>query len=299
MGQFLSALLSGLSTGVPLFLIASGLTLIFGVMGILNFAHGGFFMLGAFVAVSAASWFGGGSGGWTLFGAVVVAAVAIAAVAVVCDLVVFRRLQKREEIIGLLGTFALLLLLVGVAEQVWGVTPRSLTMPTVLAKEVDLGPASITAYDAMLIVIGLLVAVGLWFLLRRTDFGRKARAVAYDRAMAAALGIRASLVGTGVVALGGLLAGLAGGLVAPSVSVDAGLSLSFVVPCFAIVLIGGAGSIAGALVAAVILGVAQSLVVNYAPGFFGYATYVVIGVLLLLRAWIRNLRPAEEREQVA
>src|SRR6185503_6945592 len=128
MGQFLSALLSGLSTGVPLFLIASGLTLIFGVMGILNFAHGGFFMLGAFVAVSAAGWFGGGSGGWTLFGAVVVAAVAIAAVAVVCDLVVFRRLQKREEIIGLLGTFALLLLLVGVAEQVWGVTPRSLTM---------------------------------------------------------------------------------------------------------------------------------------------------------------------------
>jgi branched-chain amino acid transport system permease protein len=297
-GEFIVALLSGLSTGVPLFLIASGLTLIFGVMGILNFAHGAFFMLGAFVAVSAFDWLGG-SGGPALAAAVVIGGVAVAALAVVCDLLVFRRLQRREEIIGLLGTFALLLVLVGGAEYVWGVTPRTVQKPAFLDRAVQVGPGIIPIYDLIVMAVGLIVAVGLWLLLRHTSLGRKARAVAFDREMAAALGIRAKLVGTGIVALGGALAGLAGGLQAPSVSVDASLALAFVIQSFAIVLIGGAGSIPGALVAAVILGVGQSFVVHYYPAFFGYSTYVIIGAMLLVRAWVKALRPAEDREQVA
>lgn len=298
MGQVIVALLSGLSTGVPLFLIASGLTLIFGVMGILNFAHGAFFMLGAFVTVSAFNWLGG-AGGPALVAAVVVGGLGVAALAVLCDLLVFRRLQRREEIIGLLGTFALLLVLVGGAEYVWGVTPRTVQKPAFLDKPVHVGPGVIPMYDLLVMGVGLVVAVGLWWLLQHTQLGRKARAVAFDREMAAALGIRAKLVGTSIVALGGALAGIAGGLQAPSVSVDAGLALVFVIQSFAIVLIGGAGSIPGALIAALILGVGQSFVINYHPAFYGYSTYVIIGVMLLVRAWVKALRPAEEREQVA
>ncbi|MQA87238.1 MAG: hypothetical protein GEV03_22065 [Streptosporangiales bacterium] len=297
MGIFVSALLAGVSSGVPLFLIASGLTLIFGVMGILNFAHGAFFLVGAFVALTIYSQLP--PGGWSFGVAVLASGAVVAVLASVCHMAVFRRLLRREEIVGLLGSFALLLVLVGLSEYVWGVNPRTLTMPPVLDRQFRLGSVAISAYDILLLAVGLVVALGLWYMLRGTELGRRARAVAHDRLMASALGVRSDVVTNVVVALGGFLAGLAGGLVAPSVSIDVGLALSFIVASFAIVLIGGGGLVGGALLAALVLGIADSIAVTYVPSLYGYAQYAVIAAMLLARALIRPLRAQTEREQVA
>jgi branched-chain amino acid transport system permease protein len=292
LAQLVGVVITGLAVGVPLFLTASGLTLIYGVMRVLNFAHGALFMLGAY---GVATYFSTGApGGFPM--AVVAATIAGALLGVVIERLVFRRLYGADEIVGLLASYALLLSLIGVSQIIWGVNPLSIPIPPALSRAIQEGPIVIGHYYVLLIAAGVLVALLLWLVVTRTPFGRAVRATAYDREMASAVGIPVGLVGAGVFALGSGLAGFAGALESPLVAVDASLAFSFIIQAFAVVLIGGLGSIAGSLVGAITLGVVEALIISYAPSVSGYTVYGTLAIIMLARTFIPAFRRADELE---
>lgn len=279
--NLLLPIMGGLSQGMILFLVASGLTLIFGVMGILNFAHGGFFALGAFVVYTLAG--GANLPAWQFIGMAVGGAVIVGAIGMLFEVVVFRRIYHLAHLDALLATYAVLLTLTGSITQFWGVASVGQSMPSEFRTSLRFGGAIVPVYDILLIVTGLLVAGGLWFLLERTAFGRTVRAISADRQMSASLGINVSLVFTLMFGLGCALAGLGGALIAPLVQIDAGLGAVFVIQSFAVVIVGGLGSVSGALVAALILGLLNSILVSVNPGLAGFSLYIGMTVVLLLR----------------
>jgi branched-chain amino acid transport system permease protein len=280
MDQFAATLVIGIAIGVPTYLVASGLTLIYGVMGVLNFAHGAFFMYGAFLATAIIGSTRPSAG---LFIVSVIAAGAFCtALGVVCERIVFRRTFV-DHYSGLLASFALLLFLTGVVEAYWGGTnPRAVATPSALAGSVGIGHANIPKYYFVLLVVGIVLAVAIHLTLARTWTGRRIRAVAADPLMAAALGIRAHRVAIMVFAVGSLLAGIAGGLMTPLEATDSSLAQTFILTAFAAILIGGVGSTTGALVASLALGLAQALTDAYASSLSPYIVYVIFGVSLLV-----------------
>lgn len=281
MNQILSVLLSGVSAGVPIFLVASGLTLIYGVIGVLNFAHGAFFVLGALTVTSL---LGGSVPGVVAFVLAIVAGGLLAgAVGLVTELTVVRRLYHADHITMLLGTYAVLLTLEGASEVLWGTEPRSQRQPELLAGDVRIAGAAITVYDIALVVIGAVVAVGLWTLVNRSRSGRALRAIAQDATMAQAIGINSRTVLFLVFGFGSLLAGLAGGLMAPNVAVSPDLGNAFILQCFVVVIVGGLGSVQGALLASMLVGVAEAAAIAYTPGLTGFTFYVLVAVVLVLR----------------
>lgn len=281
MSDLISAILSGIAQGVPLFIVASGLTLIFGVLRILNFAHGAFFMLGAFIITTILS---GASVNLPVFLlAALAAAVALAVTGALADTVVFRKLYGQDHMIPLLASYALLITLDGLALMIWGNRPRSQASVEGLGGSLQMGDIRVASYDLLLLVIGIIIAVGLFVILGKTPVGKIVRAVSIDEQMARALGVPARKVQVGVFAAGAALAGLSGALMAPLVSVDVGLAPTFAIQSFAIVIIGGLGSIGGALSAALILGIADSLAVNFAPSLSGFSLYIAVALVLLLR----------------
>jgi branched-chain amino acid transport system permease protein len=278
---FLPAVLGGIAYGVPLFLMASGLTLVYGVLRVLNFAHGGLLMVGAYLLAWILS---GDSRSLPVFvGAVLLSALIVAALGLVIELGLFRRLYGASTQVGLLASYGLLLFLTGVAPVIWGDEPRTQALPSSLSGRVNIGDTAVSVFALVQVGVGVLVAVGLFLLLRRTRLGAQASAVAEDREMARALGIRAARVSRLVFVLGCFLAGLAGAVVAPSSSVGVELAPSFILQGFAVVIIGGLGSVEGALVAAIGVGVIDSLCVTYLQSFEPYSFYVVLGLVLLLR----------------
>jgi branched-subunit amino acid ABC-type transport system permease component len=275
------ALLTGLVDGMLLFLVASGLTLILGVMRIVNFAHGGFFMLGAY-------------GTYAILGsrevpapvfllAVLASAVGVAALGILAERYAFRMLYDLPQEISLLGTYALLLIIVGAAQMVWGVTPVTLSRPTGLEGSVTVAGVPVTTYGLLVIAIGLLCAAGLEYLVRRTSFGHRLSAVAEDRMMAGLLGIRVTRIFAATFALGVGLAAIGGGLAAPTLSMVPDIAMTFILQAFAIVIIGGFGSVLGSLVAAVALGVLNSTLTLYAPSLSAFSLYILMAVVLILR----------------
>lgn len=281
MSTLIATLFTGIAQAVPLFLIASGLSLLLGVMNVLNFAHGAFFLFGSYVAVS---FLGSGVPSLPMFLlAVIVAAVVVGVVGVLADRLVLRTLYEKDHLIGLLATFALLLMMEGLALQVWGPNPRTQRNTNELGGAFWVGGVPIATYDIFLIIVGIVVAALLLLVMQRTMFGKRVAAVAHDRTMAAAIGIRTWVVGAQVFFLGAGLAGLAGGLFAPLVSVEASLASAFVLQCFAVVIVGGLGSIKGSLLAALVIGITESLAVSYATAFSGYSLFVAMFLTLLLR----------------
>jgi branched-subunit amino acid ABC-type transport system permease component len=260
-------------------LVASGLTLSYGVLRVLNFAHGAFFAYGCIITALLI-----GTSPATLgdiIGATLVSAVALAVIGAVVYLVVFR--QTKDEMAGLLASFALLLTMVGLAESTTGSDARSITLSDNISGRILFVGVSVARYDIVLIVVTVLVGLALNFLVRRTWAGRVMRAVAHDPEMAAALGYRASRVALGVFAVAAALAGVAGAIMAPRVAVDPFLAHSFILPAFAAILIGGLGSIAGALLASLGLGLAESLAIHYVPPIGPYIVYVFLALALLVR----------------
>ena len=279
MSDLLSVIVSGVAQGVPIFVIASGLTLIYGVMHVLNFAHGAFFLIGAFVVTSVLK----GDSVMAFVGAALVAGVAVMLVGIACEVLVFRRLYKAGPLVGFLGAFALFLALGGVATHIWGNDPRTVKYPEGLDGAVSLFGAKVAAYDLAVVGIGMVIAAGLYVLLTRTSIGTRVRALSNDRSMAMALGIRAPQVGTLVFAIGSFLAGIAGALITPVTSIDGGLSAAYIVPAFIVVIVGGLGSVPGALVAALVLGVVDSLLFRYAQSMSGFSYYLIVAVILMFR----------------
>ena len=247
-------LLNGVQLGMTLFLMAAGLTLVFGVMGLINLAHGSLYMVGAFAcaAVSAAT-------GSYLLGLAAALAAAAAAGAIV-ELTVIRRLYDRDHLDQVLATFALILIFSEGTRWLFGSFPLYLTVPDALSGPVTLpGGLQYPAFRLAIIVMGTLVAAGLFLLIGRTRLGTRIRAGEADREMIAALGVDIGRLYTVVFALGAALAGLAGALVGTLQSVQVGMGEPVLILAFVVIVIGGIGSITGALVGALLVGVVDTL----------------------------------------
>ncbi|ETA50947.1 branched-chain amino acid ABC transporter permease [Ponticoccus alexandrii] len=255
--------LNGLQSGIMLFLMAAGLTLIFGVMGLINLAHGSLYMVGAFcaAAVSAAT-------GSFLLG-LVAALAGAAAMGALIERLVIRRLYARDHLDQVLATFALILILSEGTRWVFGSFPLYLDVPAALAGPVTLpGGIQYPAYRLALIVVGLVVAAGLFLLIGRTRLGVQIRAGENDREMIAALGVDIDRLYTLVFALGAALAGLAGALVGVLQSVQVGMGEPVLILAFVTIVIGGIGSIRGALVGAILVALTDTLGGLFLPELF-------------------------------
>ncbi len=255
--------LNGLQFGVMLFLMAAGLTLIFGVMGLINLAHGSLYMVGAFAAAAVA-----GATGSFLLG--LVAALAAAALAgTLIEVVVIRRLYAAPHLDQVLATFALILVFSEGTRWIFGSFPLFLEIPDALSGPVTLpGGIEYPLYRLTLIGVGLAIAVGLWALIERTRIGIQIRAGENDREMIAALGVDISRLYTLIFALGAALAGLAGALVGAIQSVQVGMGEPVLILAFVVIVIGGIGSIRGAFIGALLVGLTDTLGGVFLPEVF-------------------------------
>lgn len=279
---FLSQLLVGLSRAVILFIVASGLSLIMGVLRIPNIFHGSLYMIGAFMAYTVASALGGGSTGFWL--GLIGAPLGVALVSLVIERGFFQYLYEREHLMLILVTFAFSAILGDLVKLVWGAQYKSISLPQAFQGFVSLfGGLPFPKYSAFLLGMGPLVAIALWLLVKKTKIGKISLAAAVDREMVAAVGINVSWVFAIVFVIGCLLAGLGGALIAPTVNVALGMDHSLIMEGFLIVIIGGLGNIWGALLGALIFGLAQSLGILIWPQFGVVFPYLAVILVLLLR----------------
>lgn len=257
--------LNGLQFGVMLFLMAAGLTLIFGVMGLINLAHGSLYMVGAFAAAAVAGW----SGSFVL--ALAASLVAAAIFGALIELTIIRRLYERDHLDQVLATFALILIFSEATRWVFGSFPLFLDTPDWLAGTVMLpGGIQYSLYRLTIIIIGLIVAAGLFLLISKTRVGMRIRAGENDREMIGALGVDISVLYTLVFALGAALAGLSGALVGAIQSVEVGMGEPVLILAFVVIVIGGIGSIKGALAGAILVGLTDTLGRTLLPVLFGF-----------------------------
>lgn len=251
---FAEQVLNGLQFGIMLFLMAAGLTLIFGVMGLINLAHGSLYMVGAFAAAAVA----GATGSFIL--ALLAALAASALAGALVEFLVIRRLYNKDHLDQVLATFALILIFSEGTRWVFGSFPLFLSIPDYLSGPVTLpGGIQYPLYRLVLIAVGLLVAAGLGLMISKTRIGVQIRAGENDREMIAALGVDISKLYTLIFALGAALAGLAGALVGTIQSVQVGMGEPVLILAFVVIVIGGIGSIKGALVGGILVGLTDTL----------------------------------------
>jgi branched-chain amino acid transport system permease protein len=271
--------LAGLSAGMFIWLVASGLTLIFGVLGVLNFAHGSFYMLGAYVCYSVVSHLAGRFWLGLLLGPLAVAAVGLA-----MERGFLRQVYRLPLAYQLLLTFAFVLIFDNLVKLVWG--PGSIASPVAagLDGSVALLGRRFPVYSLFIIAVGPLVALALWVLLERTWSGRLVRAASSDREMAAALGAPVPALFTGVFAFGAWLSALGGALAVPYVGLmTPGMGESVIIEAFIVAVIGGLGSLPGAFVSAVAIGVLSAFGTRFFPAFDMFLTFILMAGVLLWR----------------
>ncbi|MCB1482536.1 MAG: branched-chain amino acid ABC transporter permease [Rhodobiaceae bacterium] len=261
---FAEQLLNGLQFGVMLFVMAAGLTLVFGVMGLINLAHGSLYMLGAFACAAVAA----ATGSFVLGLAASLAAAAIAGVLV--ETLIIRHLYARDHLDQVIATFALILVFTEGTRWAFGSFPLYLNLPDALSGSVSL-PGGITypLFRLLIIGVGLAIAAGLFLLVNRTRLGMRIRAGESDREMIAALGVDIGRLYTIVFALGAALAGLAGALVGSVQAVQIGMGEPVLILAFVVIVVGGIGSITGAFVGAILVGVTDTLGRFLLPQAFG------------------------------
>jgi branched-chain amino acid transport system permease protein len=278
-----SQFMGGLTTAMFLFLIASGLSLVFGVMRVLNFAHGSFYMLGAYIAWQVVQWLAPTPE--RFWPAVLAAALGIALLGAVIERLLFRYLYDREELYQLLFTYALVLILGDAAKLVWGTQQLSVSRPPLLAGGIELFGTTVPTYNLFIMAVGPLIAVAVWLMLSRTTPGRMVRAAALDREMLGALGANVGWLYTGMFALASFLAGLSGALVTPIQSIVPGMDVEIIVQAFIVVVIGGLGSFWGTFLGSVIYGQVLSFGILIFPGFSLFSVFALMAVILILRPW--------------
>jgi len=307
--SFLIQTLNGLASASLLFLVALGLTLIFGVTRVVNFAHGSFFMLGAYLAVSFHGAVGGGVLGF--WGGAVFAGIVVGLVGALVEVTILRRIYRAPELLQLITTFGVVLLLKDVVLYTWG--PEDILGPRApgLTGAVWILGKPLPQYDLLLLVLGPFVGLLVWLLLTRTDWGTRVRAATEDRDMAAALGINQALMFTGVFALGALLAGLAGALALPREPANHSMDLTIIADVFVVTVVGGLGSLPGAYVAAVIISVVKAWCIGIGdvhilgvPFSFSKLTlvaeFIVMAIVLIVRPWgLFGQPPAPQRVAAA
>lgn len=292
---FLEQMLNGLQFGVMLFLLAAGLTLIFGIMGVINLAHGSIYMIGAYagtyVAAETNSFFLG-----------VPAALAAAAIAgVAIEFLVVRRLYKRDHLDQVLATFAIIMIANQTITLLFGRQPLFVSMPSLLDGSLEILPGLFyPVYRLAIIFVGLMVALGLYLLINKTRVGMLVRAGSTNRDMVRALGVDVRLLYTAVFGLGALLAGLAGFMAGPIMAVQVGMGEQILITTFVVVVIGGVGSIRGAFFASLLLGLVDTMLRAYLPpllrqvmegaeadalgaGISSMGIYLLMAIVLLIR----------------
>jgi len=246
--------LNGLQYGVMLFLMAAGLTLVFGIMNFVNLAHGSLYMVGAYLATAFAAW----SGSFVLGAALALPATLL--VGIVVEVVALRTLYERDHLDQVLATFGLILFFNELIAIIWGRAAIYTSLPPFLGGHIRVLPGvPYPAYRAGIILVGVAVAVLLWVLVTRTRLGMRIRAGASNRTMVSALGVNIRLLYTLVFGLGAALAGLAGAMAGPIYSVQPGMGEAILIQVFVVIVIGGIGSIRGAMVGAIVVGMADTL----------------------------------------
>jgi branched-chain amino acid transport system permease protein len=251
---FFEQLLNGVQLGVMLFLMAAGLTLVLGIMNLVNLAHGSLYMVGAYLTIAAAQWTGSYAAG------VVLGLAATLLVGMLVEVVALRALYSRDHLDQVLATFGLILFFNELVAMIWGRASLFAALPSWLQGHVELLPGSVyPLYRLAIIGVGLAVAALLWYVVTRTRLGMLIRAGATNRTMVAALGVNIQLLYTVVFGFGAALAGLAGLMAGPIYSVQPGMGELILIQVFVVIVIGGIGSIRGALVGAIIVGTVDTL----------------------------------------
>jgi branched-chain amino acid transport system permease protein len=268
--------LNGIALGSLLMVLSSGLAMIYGLRGVTNFAHGALYMLGGYITYSVA-----GHVSW--WAALIVAPLALAVVGAVLELALFRRLQNRSHIEVGLVTFGLALIIERVVVLVWGSRTLNVDPPAGLAGTTSAFGVSYPTYRLLVIVAALVLAAALVLWLRNSRTGLHIRAASHDLETASIMGINSDRVSLVVVCLGAALAGLAGTLAAPYVSVDPGMGSAVLITVLIVVVVGGVGSIGGAMVAGMGLGIIQVLAQSWSPSFSVIVPYLALVIVLLLR----------------
>ena len=281
----LTILVDGLSYASWLFIVALGLTLVFGVLKILNIAHGSFYALGAYMAASAVAL----ATDWNLSPyfsllAMLLAAVVLAAlVAPLTERGLLRFFYGRDEVLLVLVTYAMFLMLEDITKLIWGANPYYVSEPYALFGNIDMGSQSYVGYDLLLVALAVLVGGLVWWGLNRTRFGKIVTAVIHSSEIASSMGIKVSRVYMVAFAIGIFLAALGGAFTAPMISVQPGVSVGVIIISFAVVIIGGLGSIEGAAIGALIVGLARAMAVHLMPVAELFSVYVVMALVLMFR----------------
>jgi branched-subunit amino acid ABC-type transport system permease component len=277
MQMIIPQLANALVYGMLLFLIAAGLSLIFGLMNVVNIAHGSFFMIGAFFGLSMLGW----TGNYWL--ALILAPVPAIMLGVMMERLFMRRLYTRGHLDQVLLTFGFTYIFIDAVRWIWGNEIRDLPAPALLSGAVDFGSFVIPKYRLFIIAFGLGVAVLLWLILERSRIGAMVRASVDDAATAAGLGINVSLLFSIVFAAGVGLAALGGMVVAPVFGVFPGMDIDILIPAFIVVVVGGMGNLKGAFVASLLIGLIDTLGKAYYPDFALFLVYAVMVIVLLTR----------------
>jgi branched-chain amino acid transport system permease protein len=278
-------LIDALTYASWLFIVSLGLTLVFGVLKILNIAHGSFYALGAYTAASFVGWAASlkWAPGFSIV-AMLLAAVAVAAVlAPVTERALLRFFYGRDEVLLVLVTYAMFLVMEDATKLIWGANPYYVSEPYSMFGSVSIGQQTYVGYDFVLVVLAIAVGLLVWWGLNRTRQGKIVLAVMHNAEVAASMGVNISRVYMVAFSIGIFLAAIGGAFTAPMISVQPGVSVGVIVVSFAVVIIGGLGSIQGAAVGALIVGLARSLAVHVAPVAELFSIYIVMAVVLMFR----------------
>jgi branched-subunit amino acid ABC-type transport system permease component len=283
-GSILIQLLSGLTRAMMLFLLSSGLSLIFGVMNILNFAHATLWLVGGYLTYTLFQLFSGifGDNALLIVPAIIIATGVMFGLGWALERVLIRRMYEREVPEQLLLTFALILIFGDLIKLIWGVQNRRIFLPI---EAVEMFDSYVNPYSFVIIAVGVGGAVGLWWFLHRTRYGKIVRAAVYSRDMVSALGIRIPTIYAGVFALGIAIAALSAGVFLPIMPIGLGLDMDLIVQCFAVVVIGGFGSILGTFVASIIVGVVYAFSIFIWPGGALAIIFLILVAVLIWRPW--------------
>lgn len=274
-------LVVGFSNAMLLFLVAAGLSLIFGITRVINFAHGSFYMIGAYLAYSISTWLPDSP--YRLWIAALVTPVLMALIGALVEMTLLRRIYRSPELFQLILTFALVLIVADATRAIWGVQHRTLPRPDYLTGTVDFFGLAIPGYYLLVVLLGPLVGLALAYLVYRTRWGMLLRAARDDREMAAALGINQARLFTTVFALGCGLAGFGGALAGLVVPITHDMGLAVIVEAFVVVVVGGLGSFLGSFLSAVLIGVLKALGILVVPRISPILPFALMAMVLILR----------------
>lgn len=274
--------ISGLSRAMILFLMASGLTIVFGVMGVINFAHGAFYMLGAYLAFTLTNLLGGPLGFWA---ALLIAPTLVCMIGGLAEITLLRRIYDKAHLLQILLTYALIFVFNDLIKMTWGVDLRIVNIPESLAGFLTFFGHRFPAYYFFIIGVGGLVAVLLWLLLKKTRFGKLLRASAEHRDMVGLLGYNVGGLFTMVFILATWLGGLSGAVIAPTVRLSLGMDMEIIIECFIVVIVGGLGNIWGALLGALITGQIYAFGILLVPKYAMAFLFILAALIIIFRPY--------------